>query len=237
MNELRRMAYLDAMGLDSYVSRGQLPGAAATRRLAIVRSSAAVPAPAVAIPAVETTPQPEEIRVPRIDSGSRKTRPSAPVKPGPAHGAPVPRFSLAAFVSGGWLWLEDLDGQPLAREQVQLIQGMSRAWARIVQPPAAGSEQQPIIAQFDWPIHNNQQLDQGEDAARAGVAAFIGRKLEQHECRGLVLLGSQTRQRVLPDALGKIPLGITEATLAMLADPTLKKQAWTDLLALAARLS
>ena len=36
MNELRRMAYLDALGVDSYVSRVQLPGAAATRRLAIV---------------------------------------------------------------------------------------------------------------------------------------------------------------------------------------------------------
>ena len=39
MHELRRMAYLDALGVDSYVSRAQLPGAAATRRLAIVTAS------------------------------------------------------------------------------------------------------------------------------------------------------------------------------------------------------
>ena len=36
MNELKRRAYLDALGIDTYVSRGQLGGAAPTRRLAIV---------------------------------------------------------------------------------------------------------------------------------------------------------------------------------------------------------
>ena len=41
MNELRRMAYLDALGIDSYVSRSQLPGAALTRRLAIASACAA----------------------------------------------------------------------------------------------------------------------------------------------------------------------------------------------------
>jgi hypothetical protein len=39
MNELRRMAYLNALGVDCYVSRTQLPGAAVTRRLAIVGTS------------------------------------------------------------------------------------------------------------------------------------------------------------------------------------------------------
>jgi len=40
VNELRRMAYLEAMGIDGYISRTPLPGAAPTRRLAIVRSAA-----------------------------------------------------------------------------------------------------------------------------------------------------------------------------------------------------
>ena len=43
MNELRRMAYLDALGIDSYVSRTQLPGAAVTRRLAILVTPAKAP--------------------------------------------------------------------------------------------------------------------------------------------------------------------------------------------------
>ena len=42
MNELRRTAYLDALGIDSYVSRKQLPGAALTRRLALAPAAGAV---------------------------------------------------------------------------------------------------------------------------------------------------------------------------------------------------
>lgn len=238
MNELRRMAYLDAMGIDSYVSRGQLPGAAMTRRLAIVRSQAA--APITTTPEAEPAPQADALRMPRLDGGSGKTRPKPPPKPVAATdatvAAAVPRFSLAAIVSGDWLWLEDLNGRPLAREQVQLIQGMSRALARIVPPAADRNQRQPIVAQFDWPIHNNQQLDQGEEAARAGAAGFIGRKLEQHPCRGLILLGAHTRERIMTDTLGQLPVGSAPDTVSMLADPTLKKQAWAALLSLAARL-
>ena len=238
MNELRRMAYLDAMGIDSYVSRGQLPGAAVTRRLAILRSQATVPI--TTTPEAEFAPQAGAIQMPRVDGASRKAHTKAPAKPVAAPDAvgtaAVPRFSLAAIVSGDWLWLEDLDGRPLAREQVQLIQGMSRALARIVPPAADRNQRQPIVAQFDWPIHNNQQLDQGEEAARAGAAGFIGRKLEQHPCRGLILLGAHTRERIMTDTFGQLPVGSAPDTASMLSDPTLKKQAWAALLSLAARL-
>lgn len=240
MNELRRMAYLDAMGIDSYVSRSQLPGAGPTRRLAIVRSlsPAHSTAPSLGVEA-PVAPRPEAPQMPRIDSGSDKNRTAAASKPAvaPAPLAPnaVPRFSLTSIICGGWLWLEDLGGRPLAREQVLLVQGMARALARIVEPLAA-AQAQPLIAQFDWPMHNNLQLDQGEEAARAGVAGFVGRKLEQHNCSGLVLLGQECKARVPLDTFAQAPVGSTASSAAMLADPALKKQAWADLLALAARL-
>ena len=40
MHELSRLAYLDAMGIDHYLSRSQLPGAAPTQRLAVVAGPA-----------------------------------------------------------------------------------------------------------------------------------------------------------------------------------------------------
>ena len=55
---------------------------------------------------------------------------------------------------------------------------------------------EPEVAQFDWPIHTNQQLDLGEEAARASVAGFVDRRLGEHGCRGLVLLGQACVQRV-----------------------------------------
>ena len=90
MNELRRMAYLDAMGVDAYVSRGQLAGAALTRRLVIVPArTATAPAAQSRIPAAGGTaaavdPVPQvAARIPRIENVEQ-----APAAPKVAAAAP-----------------------------------------------------------------------------------------------------------------------------------------------------
>jgi hypothetical protein len=232
MNEIRRMAYLDAMGIDAYVSRAHLPGAAVTRRLAIVPNrSAAVPESSMAAPAARAVDQvPSKVAppLPRIDTAARKPQPSPVAAATPQQQAGVSRFSLIAIVTGGWLWLEDMDGMPLAREQVQLVQAMAQTLAG-VDTPSSGSAG-PEIAQFDWPIHTNQQLDLGEEAALASVAGFVGRKLEQQRCRGLVLLGDKCAGRVPLAQLDCARAVSTLSTAQMLQNPQLKKQAWRDLL-------
>ena len=45
VNELSRLVYLDAMGIDSYISRFQLPGARTTQRLAVVPDTPVSPEP------------------------------------------------------------------------------------------------------------------------------------------------------------------------------------------------
>ena len=87
MNELRRMAYLDALGIDAYVSRGQLPGAAVTQRLAIVPSQSRPASPVTSGVVIEDEPasaalrelesRPVAAQVPHIDSAPRS--PSSPV--------------------------------------------------------------------------------------------------------------------------------------------------------------
>ncbi len=238
MNELRRMAYLDAMGVHSYISRSQLPGAAASQRLVIVRTEAAAAGPAAPAEVEDVrrvlapVPQVEETTVPVTPTPAATAAADSATQPA----AELPRFSLAAMIAGDWLWLEELNGLPLATEQVQLVQAMARALQR-----ATGQDEdlpglaRPQVVQFDWPMHNNPQLDLGVQAARAGVAGFIERKLEQYHCRGLILLGASCKARVPVDELGDTPVTATLGTAAMLADPQLKKQAWHDLLALAAR--
>ena len=122
---------------------------------------------------------------------------------------------------------------PLAREQVQLVQAMAQALGGVQE--SAGDAAQPArarpeVAQFDWPIHTNQQLDLGQEAARASVAGFVGRKLEQQHCRGLVLLGEACKVRVPLEQLDCPLIISTVSTAQMLANPALKKQAWRDLL-------
>ncbi|MDH4042498.1 MAG: hypothetical protein OEV88_17765, partial [Gammaproteobacteria bacterium] len=74
--------------------------------------------------------------------------------------------------------------------------------------------------------------DQGEDAARASLAAFIRRKLEQPGCNGLVLLGSRCEARVPLAQLDCARLARTAGTAEMLRNPLVKKQAWRDLMSL-----
>ena len=243
MNELRRMAYLEALGVDSYVSRSQLPGAALSRRLKVVAapvSTAYEPlpdipeSPAQSVPR-DTPPVAAANTMPQFDTG---TAPASPLQP-QRQGAAVPRFSLAAIVAGDWLWLEALGDMPLATEQVWLVKAMAQA---LVAYAAYGDDEgavgeglaavQTDVAQFDWPIHTNQQLDLGEEAARASVAGFVDRKLQQHQCRGLVLLGQACEQWV-PLSQLQVPSVTTISSARILARPELKREAWRTLLPLA----
>ena len=99
----------------------------------------------------------------------------------PVQALPGDPFSLAAISCGGWLWLEELDS-PLSAEQLQLVQAMAEALDMIPGNHDPGSVDRiparAAASHFDWPMHTNQQLDLGQEAARASVAAFIQRKLE-----------------------------------------------------------
>jgi hypothetical protein len=245
MNELRRMAYLEALGVDSYVSRRQLPGAALTRRLLIHVTSKEPPVlkegagGSVLLEAGTTskkTTRPDASSWPEVAPRVRAQTPVPAPAPDPAQGvAPVPRFSLITIVAGDWLWLEEITDMPLATEQVQLVQSMARALLRgsgdgreNVASADARVATKPEVGQFDWPMHTNRQLDLSEDAARASVVAFISRTLEKHGCRGVVLLGQSTARRVPLSEL-RMRAAHTASSAEILARPALKRQVWLDL--------
>lgn len=244
MNELRRMAYLEALGVDGYVSRSQLPGAAQSRRLAVVTpTSRTAQGNPPGLPDATENPLPWDTLAGA--AANARVRPAAaaansrPVRAQPRRqGESLPRFSLAAIVAGDWLWLEALEDMPLATEQVWLVKAMAQALAACAayseDEDAAGGSLDPVqtdVAQFDWPIHTNQQLDLGEEAARASVAGFIGRKLQQHQCRGLVLLGQPCQKWVAVEQL-QVRNVATLSSALILARPELKREAWRDLLPL-----
>lgn len=227
MHELTRLAYLEAMGVDAYVSRHQLAGAAPTHRLVPV-------APANAGPAATA---PERPAMPSADPAplarEKPAQEPPPAKPAAAAVSAANRFRLAAVVAGGVLWLEDLGDLPLAREQVQLIDAMSRALALATAragaagPPAA-DWQAPEPGQFDWPLHNNEQFDHGEEAAQAAVQAYVARRIEECRCRAIVLLGETARSR-LPQGALPVPGVVTHTTAEVLSAPALKATVWRAL--------
>jgi hypothetical protein len=218
-----------------------------THRLAIVRDRPPeVPAGRVGEQSRtsrgERSPVSGEALIPRIEiagSSPKQPEPARPATPVPAAAGTVPRFSLTAIAAGGWLWLEQLQGSALAGEQLQLVQAMAHALGRIhpranetesARPSAARPiAARPEYAQFDWPIHNNAQLDLGMEAARSSVAGFIQRKLDQYNCIGLVLLGQACEAIVPVEQIDCELLLRTLSSAEMLADSRLKKQAWAQL--------
>lgn len=235
MHELKRRSYLQQLGIDSYSSRSQLAGAAQTRRLVIKRQ------PRTALEPADISPVKSNIQAAPVASPSsiaelassfspnpkESQTPSRTVQPPPvavAKATPAEAFNVAAIVSGNWLWIEVLTHGVLSRDQVHLVQAMTRA--------LGVSEPKSHNSQFDWPIHNNAQLDLGLDAARAGLAGFVQRKIEQFECQGLVVLGCACEQRLAIQQLRVERCVSTVSTAEMLANPQLKKQAWEAILPL-----
>lgn len=241
MNEIRRTAYLEALGIDSYVSRTQLPGAAQTQRLAIVSTRVeASPAASSYAPDRGAISALLHRRTDGPPPGSDLVAQLAVASVSVAgdlaqRSTAVDRFSLTAIVAGEWLWLEEL-AAPLTTAQVQLVQAMAQALFlhRELRAESVVSTSRPDVAQFEWPIHTNHQLDLGTEAARASVAGFVGRRLEQHGCRGLVLLGRSCVKRMPLDEL-KILTVSTASSAEILAQPALKRAVWRDLLPLVSK--
>ena len=144
----------------------------------------------------------------------------APAVP-PLPTSPAVRFRLAAIICGGIAWVESLGERPLAREQVQLVRGMARA--------VHGSADTPKVAQFDWPIHNNPQLDQGKEAATAALTAFMLRHVEEQKCRALVILGGDASDLFAGAETGQLARIETCSTVQMIEQPGHKRQVWADL--------
>lgn len=233
MHELTRRAYLDAMGIETYISRAQVPGSAVTRKLAVVKSlrvhptdsaiekTAAAPAAALAsagaqMPSLDFETQPRSKLV-VADVGPDKTS-SVNTK-----AAAVVEFGIAAFITEGWLWLEELPlQQALMQDQAQLVQAMASA--------LGWGSGKPEVTQFNWPIYTNNQFDTGIDAARGALGGFINRKLEQSGARGVVLLGEACAHWVALDQLSAEQKILTVSTAQMLREPASKKRAWQGLL-------
>lgn len=245
-NTLRRLAYLQAMGVPGFVSRRQAPGAAPSRRLAVVHphasaapkrggaaasateSSGIDPVPVADPPRRAPARRRPMLDVPDWDADKRRPHPdtvsgmSATRVAGPDSQC---KFSLVAMFAGRWLWLENMDEMPLASDQLALVQGMAYALGF---PGSGDASPVPQVESFDWPMHSNRQLDSGRDAARASLSAFLLRRIQQQACAGVVLLGDDCEHWVDAAQL-PVPVVTVASSAQMLARPALKPRAWRSL--------
>lgn len=229
--EIARLRALQAMGITPLVARRSLPGAAPSQRLRLrAGPSAPVPAgsggkanarPAAAAQGAVARTLRDSL-APRQDAAVAPAAPAitgTPLEAGPS----MERFRLAVIQTGARLWVEDLDDAVLAREQVDLVASIAAALAH----PEVPSER-PRVAQFDWPLHGNRQLDLGADEAAASLASFLNRQLDEHAGIELMCLGSAATAR-----LRDLPLDCARrdlpSTRELLAEPLRKRELWAAL--------
>lgn len=218
--EIYKHACLQALGMPLLVARRPLPGAAPS--CAPLPASALMPlAPQPSPPRVEPPPRVDSL--PRVESPPRGRQPTADSLADSPSAAIVPptarpvRFSLAVVRSADCLWLEALMGAGMSAPQRQLLGAMAAA----VEGRAAELREMP----FDWPLHDNPQLDRSAEAAGAALDGFLRRQLEERPCRAICLLGSDAPLGLVPENLG-VPLLWLPATREMLEEPLRKREAW-----------
>ena len=228
--EIARLRALQAMGITPLVARRPLPGAAPSQRL---RLRAVPPAPLSAGPDASASARPTAVPQSAVartlrDSLARGqdavAAPPAPtIRRAPVAGTSMERFRLAVIQAGARLWVEDLDDAVLAREQVDLIASIAAALAH----PEVSSER-PRVAQFDWPLHGNRQLDLGADEAAASLSSFLNRQLDEHACVEIMCLGGAATERLRPLALTCARRDLP-STRELLAEPLRKRELWAAL--------
>ena len=213
--EQRRLTTLMHLGVTPLACQIDAPGARPVQRLTppeviTGRSDGDLPigpAETVAGPALaqgSSVTEPVETR-----AGLRQDTPVA------AKAAPV-AFQLLIVSAGEWLWLEQLEDALIRREQLQLVQGMARCISE--------GDLAMTHLQFDWPLASHAHLPRDADAARESVAGQLRRLARERQARGVVLMGAACKEWIhAPPALLCLEM---PATLAMLTNPGLKRDAW-----------
>lgn len=213
MDELQRLAYLEAMEIPGFVSRRDLPGAAPSRRVRLVRrAEPAAPAPQAAGLAAGLKPVAQ-----RKAAQPPVARPAAAV---PATETEVPVFSVMAVAAGGWFWIDEIPaGREPGEDYGQLILAICRALGL--------EESGGQVERFSYPV--NARLAGGVDEAREALLGFLSGRLSRTSPQGVVLLGEFAEPWFDRSCLEGQRVVETVSAWRMLREPALKAQAWSDL--------
>lgn len=233
MREPWRSHYLQALGVDVYVARGVLPGAAPSpvcewdwAALAAPqpeREQAPVPAPVAAVPTAARLAPVVEVNAPRrADTVPVPVVRAAAARP--QDGA-IPRFALSVAPSDCGILIVD-EAPPAQAARADYLRLLGNLLFALQRKNASVN-----LDVFMWPMIRNAQIDQGADAAREAIAAYLHKQVQSRSIHTVLLLGD-TAQRWLPAAV-RPQLATTcvasSSAWACLRETALKRQLWNDI--------
>lgn len=215
MDEIQRLAYLEAMDIPGFVSRRDLPGAAPSRRVRLVRRVETPPPRAVA----ERTSLAEGLK-PGKSRGTARQPEARPAARTAAAENEVPVFSVVAVAAGGWFWIDEIPaGREPGEDYGQLIIAICRALGL--------AESDAQVERFSYPV--NPRLAGGVDEARQALLGFLSGRLSRISPQGVVLLGEFAEPWFDRSCLEGQRTVETVSAWRMLREPALKSRAWADL--------
>ena len=207
-NEMARRKALEAMGIDVYVSRFDLPGAApAVRQRVEFGSPSAVP------------DHSSETGARAVETATRRSKTPAPT-PAPSAAvrerAEAVRFSMLLASAGPFLWIEQLSDGLIRQDQLALINAMARA----ISPQASIRQQQ-----FDWPMRGGSAVASDAESAKQALQGLIQRMAREVNAKRVVVMGTCPflSERIAQSAV------VIPSTIAMLSNASLKREAWQAL--------
>lgn len=217
--EMTRRQALQAMGIEVYVSRFDLPGAAPAirQRFTPVATPGPEPLANAASAPHASNPDQSSTAAGRASQNSEQTpsQTSAGVKP-VTHASDGVEFSVLLASAGPFLWVEQLPDGLIRQDQLALINAMARA---------ISSEVSIRQQQFDWPMRSNTALGTDMESAKQALQGFIKRTAREVNAKRVVVMGHCP---YLPDRIAQSAV-IIPATLAMLQNAALKREAWKAL--------
>ncbi|MCX2982961.1 hypothetical protein EYC98_19030 [Halieaceae bacterium IMCC14734] len=258
VKENSRLTYLDAMGIDNWVSRAALPGAAASRRRRMVRrvvpKTAADPvmikqteAQAPLAQQVKQSPEgPELLRSAMAPASAGASR-STP-EPASVHG--IAEITPATSPAMTPEKIPSADNAASSAPAVMFsaavvflggwywIDAVPRGretgadYSQLLQ--AIGTALNlplatPTVERFDWPLPGTNRLDPGLETARHSFEGFMRGRLERQPVEGVILLGSAACDWLNLDMFAGLRQLQTVSAWSMLRQQASKAQAWQDL--------
>lgn len=217
--EMARRQALEAMGIDVYVSRYDMPGAAPAVRQRLVQVVAAEdtsPDSSVRVAKISTANPSSAPRAHSATNTDRTPTPSQSSGVSSAKSSEAVKFSMLLASAGPFLWVEQLADGLLRQDQLALINAMARALSADV-----SVRQQ----QFDWPIRGNTALSGDAESAKQALQGLIQRMAREVDAKRVVVMGACP---FLPDRIAQSAV-VIPATIAMLQNPALKREAWRAL--------
>ena len=217
--EMARRQALSAMGIDVYVSRYDMPGAAPAvrQRLAQVKANEDASSDSSVREAIANTASTSPAtRVSSVTTAERASAPSQSSGVSPAKSSEAVTFSMLLASAGPFLWVEQLADGLLRQDQLALINAMARALSADV-----SVRQQ----QFDWPMRGNTALSGDTESAKQALQGLIQRMAREVDAKRVVIMGACP---FLPERIAQSAV-VIPATMAMLQNPALKREAWQAL--------